>query len=165
MRRRSRASSSHWNDGMTDTSDSSWRQHKLPGLMGILGPLLSRRDGEGWAYAIRLRDEHLNPAGAVHGGTLAALMDHALSAIAWSHTDKTPCVTIQLNTSFLGPSRSGQLLVAQGRVDRETGSLLFLSGSVYADDVLVGTAQAIMKCLRAPQRIGPDVRLAPEPSQ
>ncbi|WP_442594662.1 PaaI family thioesterase [Parapusillimonas sp. JC17] len=124
-----------------------WRTHALPGLMGMLGPLMSRREAGGWAYAIRLREEHLNQAGVVHGGTLAALMDHALSAIAWDHAGRTPCVTVQLNVNFLAPSRAGQLLVAQGHVDHEAGSLLFLNGSLRADGVLVGSAQGIMKRL------------------
>ncbi|MBB5216507.1 PaaI family thioesterase [Parapusillimonas granuli] len=128
---------------------SPWRVHAQSGLMGTLGPLMSRREPGGWAYAIELRDEHLNRAGMVHGGTLAALMDHALSTIAWDRAGRLPCVTVQLNMNFLGPSRAGQLLVARGRVDHESGSLIFLGGSLHADDVLVGSAQAIMKRLKA----------------
>jgi uncharacterized protein (TIGR00369 family) len=153
MRPRCRASSSRWNDSMieapTSVSPPPWRRHAVPGLMGALGPLMSRREADGWAYALELGDAHLNQAGIVHGGTLAALLDHALSAIAWDHTGKTPCVTVQLNVSFLGSSRAGQLLIARGQVDRETTSLLFLTGSVYAENTLVGTAQAIMKPLRS----------------
>ncbi|PLC51462.1 phenylacetic acid degradation protein [Pollutimonas subterranea] len=115
--------------------------------MGVLGPLLTRRDGDQWAYAIRVRDEHLNQAQVVHGGTITALMDHALSTIAWDRAGRVPCVTVQLNVNFLGTSRAGQLLVARGKVSHEAGSLLFLDGTLHADDILVSTAQAIMKRL------------------
>jgi uncharacterized protein (TIGR00369 family) len=152
MRRRSLASFFPWNEDMSQAATSAslppWRRHDVPGLMGALGPLLSRREQDGWTYALEVREAHLNQAGIVHGGTVAALLDHALSTIAWSHVGKVPCVTVQLNVSFSGSSRAGQLLIARGRVDRETGTLLFLTGSVYADDTLVGTAQAVMKPLR-----------------
>ncbi len=115
--------------------------------MGALGPLLTRREGDQWAYAIRLGNDHLNLAQVVHGGTLTALMDHALSTIAWNSAGKAPCVTVQLNVNFLGASRSGQLLVARGKVTHETGSLIFLDGALHADDAPVATAQAIMKRL------------------
>lgn len=128
-------------------TESGWRAHDLPGLLGVLGPLLTRRDGDQWAYAIRVRDEHLNQAQVVHGGTITALMDHALSTIAWDRAGRVPCVTVQLNVNFLGTSRAGQLLVARGKVSHEAGSLLFLDGTLHADDILVSTAQAIMKRL------------------
>jgi len=115
--------------------------------MSALGPLLSRREGEGWAYGLRIDSRHLNQAGIVHGGTLTALMDQALSTIAWEHAGKTPCLTVQLNTSFLRAARAGQTLSARGTVTHGSGSMLFLDGSIHADDVLVATGQAIMKRL------------------
>ncbi|NYT60843.1 PaaI family thioesterase [Alcaligenaceae bacterium] len=129
----------------TPPVEGAWRPHDQPGLMGTLGPLLARREGDQWAYAIRVRNEHLNLAEVVHGGTLTALIDHALGTIAWNSAGKVPCVTVQLNVNFLGSSRLGQLLIARGKISHEAGSLTFLDGTLHADDTLVGTAQAIMK--------------------
>jgi hypothetical protein len=112
---------------LATVSSDGWRSHTLPGLMGGLGPLLTRREGDGWAYAL-----HLN---------------HALSTIAWQASERTPCVTVQLNISFLGASRPGQLLVARGRVTHQTGSLLFMEGTLHADNAHVASAQAVMKRL------------------
>ena len=128
----------------------AWREHEPPGLMTTLGPLLSRRDGDTWVYGLRLDARHLNQAGLVHGGTFTALLDHAISTVAWEYSGKTPCLTVQLNTSFLRGAKSGQELSARARVTHGTGSMLFLDGSLYADDQLVATAQAIMK--RLPKR-------------
>jgi|SRR5690554_2916705 len=113
--------------------------------MTTLGPLLSRREEDTWVYGLRLDERHLNQAGMVHGGTMTALLDHAVSAIAWEHSGKQPCVTVQLNTSFLKPARAGQLLSAHAKVNHAAGSMLFLDGVLYADGILVATAQAIMK--------------------
>lgn len=132
---------------LATVSSDGWRSHTLPGLMGGLGPLLTRREGDGWAYALHLNEGHLNQAGIVHGGTVSALLDHALSTIAWQTSERTPCVTVQLNISFLGASRPGQLLVARGRVTHQTGSLLFMEGTLHADNAHVASAQAVMKRL------------------
>ena len=131
-------------------SDPAWREHSPPGLLSVLGPLLSQRRDDQWIYGLRVRPEHLNPAQVVHGGTLATLMDHALSAIAWSHTQKTPCVTVQLNCNFLGPAALGDLLVADGHIVRETGSLLFMAGNITVNGTAVATAQGILKRLANP---------------
>ncbi|MCC2596302.1 PaaI family thioesterase [Pusillimonas sp. MFBS29] len=122
-----------------------WREHALPGLIGTLGPLLSKRQNDQWLYGLRVRKDHLNQANIVHGGTITALMDHALSIVGWSHAGKIPCVTVQLNVSFLGAAKEGDLLVAGGRVVRATGSLLFTDGSITVNDNVIATAQAILK--------------------
>src|SRR5690606_34026346 len=118
-----------------------------PGLMSTLGPLLSRREDKGWAYALKMDARHLNQAGAVHGGTITALLDHALSTIAWEHSNRTACVTIQLDTSFLSPARITDLLIARGEVTHGAGSIIFLTGTLHSGPVLVATAQAVMKRL------------------
>lgn len=125
----------------------AWREHLPPGLLTTLGPLLSRREADTWAYGLRLDSRHLNQAGIVHGGTLTALIDHALSTIAWEHAGKTPCLTVQLSTSFLRAAQTGQTLVARGKVTHGSGSMLFLDGTLHADEQLVATAQAVMKRL------------------
>ena len=132
---------------MSHTPSTSWREHHPPGLMAALGPLLSRPEGDSWVYGLALDSRHLNPGGIVHGGTLTALMDHALSTLAWAHSDKTPCVTVQLNTSFLRAAKAGQVLSARGKVTHSTGSMLFLDGTLHIDDVLIATGQAVMKRL------------------
>lgn len=129
------------------SSETAWREHYPSGLMATLGPLLSRREGDGWMYGLQLDERHLNQAGIVHGGTITTLLDHALSTIAWQHAGKTACVTVQLNTSFLRGAQPGQLLTARGTVTHSSGSMLFLDGTLHADEQLIATAQAVMKRL------------------
>ena len=124
-----------------------WREHSLAGLMGTLGPLLTRREGETWAYGLNIDERHLNQAGMVHGGTLTTLMDQALSALAWEKSGKRPCVTVQLNMNFLQPGRVGDTLVARGRVTHQSGSMLFLDGDIQCGDTVLATGQAILKRL------------------
>jgi uncharacterized protein (TIGR00369 family) len=125
--------------------EAGWRAHHPSGLMSTLGPLLSRREGDGWAYALRIDARHLNQAGIVHGGTLGALMDQALSAIAWQAAEKTACVTVQLNMSFQSAVPPGALLIARGHITHRSGSMFFLQGTLHHEAATVATAQAVMK--------------------
>lgn len=126
-------------------SADGWRERSLPGFAGLVGPLWTRQEEDAWAYGILTTAEHTNPAGMIHGGLLATLMDHALSAIAWEALGRRPCVTVQLDTHFLSAGREGQFLEARGRVVRATSSLVFMHGDVRAEGVELVTASAILK--------------------
>jgi len=128
----------------TDPSQDGWTPRALPGFAGLVGPLWTRREGDGWAYAILVEDRHANPAGLAHGGLVSTLADHALSVIAWEANARRPCITVALDVRFLAPARPGDLLIARGRVVRQTGSLSFLEGRVTVGDTEVATASAIM---------------------
>lgn len=130
----------------TRLREGGWKPLNAAGrFMALAGPLWAARDGDGWAYGVVSTDEHLNPAGLVHGGLLATLIDHALSTLAWEAAGRAPCVTVQLDTHFLASVPPGVLIEARGRVVRRTSSLLFMHGtlSVAGSDVLA--AQAVMK--------------------
>ncbi len=128
-------------------SASGWRPRSLPGFVGLIGPLLTRKEEAGWAYGLVAGQQHSNPAGWVHGGLLATLIDHALSAIAWEALERRPCVTVQLDTHFLSAAREGQFLEARGRVVRATSSLVFMQGCVSVAGTEIVIASAVLKVL------------------
>ena len=127
-----------------------WRQRALPGFVGLVGPLWTRQEDAGWAYGLLATASHVIPAGVVHGGLLATLIDHALSAIAWEAASRRPCVTVQLDTHFLAPARVGQFLVARGTVLRATASLVFMQGSITAGESALVAATAVLKIVGPP---------------
>jgi uncharacterized protein (TIGR00369 family) len=138
---------------MTTGSESlralGWKQRELPGFAGRFGPLWTLKEEHGWAYGVLAQEEHLNPAGAVHGGALTSLLDHALSAIAWQLLDRRPCVTVQLDAQFLDAAASGDFLVARGQLIHATGSLAFMRGNVSVNDKVIVNGSAVMK-IRTP---------------
>ena len=93
------------------------------------------------------RTKHTNPAGIVHGGMLTTLLDHTLSVIAWEANERKPCITVALDVHFLAPARPGDLVVARGRIVRQTSSLAFTQGSLTVRDDEIATASAIMKIM------------------
>jgi uncharacterized protein (TIGR00369 family) len=66
-------------------------------------------------------DEHLNPAGTVHGGVLATLVDTAMGLAVRSATgDEDVPATSQLTVTYLRPGKPGRLTVtAQVRTKGE----------------------------------------------
>lgn len=130
-----------------DPGTQGWRQRALPGFVGLIGPLWTRKEDAGWAYGLLATRQHLNPVGVVHGGLLTSLMDHALSAIAWEAVGRRACVTVQLDTQFLASARDGQLLEARGCVTRATSSLVFVQGRISVDGTDIVTASALLKVI------------------
>ena len=129
----------------------NWKRRDLPGFMGRAGPLWTRWEGDEWVYAILADAAHLNPAGVVHGGALLTLLDRAISSVAWEACGRLPCLTLQLDTHFIGPVRAGQLAHARAQLMQRTGSLAFLRGEVTVEGRAALTAQALMKIMRPPQ--------------
>jgi len=78
-------------------------------------------------------DEHLNPAGTVHGGVLATLVDTAMGQAVRSRTgeDDVPA-TSQLTVTYLRPGRPGRL-VATGRVSKQGEHLTVCEADVEQD--------------------------------
>lgn len=134
-------------DAVAKLQALGWKQRELPGFAGRFGPLWTLKEDHGWAYGVLAQQEHLNPAGAVHGGALTSLLDHTLSAIAWQLLDRRPCVTVQLDAQFLRAAAAGDFLVTRGQLTHATGSLAFMRGSVTVNDQVVLSGSAVMKVL------------------
>ena len=60
---------------------------------------------------VEVDERHLNPAGAVHGGVLATLVDTTMGAAVRSATDGEVPATSQLSVTYLRPGTPGRLLV------------------------------------------------------
>ena len=74
----------------------------------------SEQTGEGRAVVrFEATDEHLNPAGTLHGGVLATLVDTAMGQAVRSATgeDDVPA-TSQLTVTYLRPGKPGPLTVS-----------------------------------------------------
>ncbi len=81
------------------------------GLNAHLG-IRDRKVDEGRAEVVmEAGDEHLNPAGTVHGGAIATLVDVAMGRAVGSMIDdgERP-VTIEMKLNYLEPGRPGELV-------------------------------------------------------
>jgi uncharacterized protein (TIGR00369 family) len=76
---------------------------------------------------------HLNPAGTVHGGVMATLVDATMGAAVRSATgDGEVAATIQLTIAYLRPGREG-LLVTTARVGKQGEHVLVCEAEVQQE--------------------------------
>ncbi|MGY1711164.1 PaaI family thioesterase [Geodermatophilus sp. SYSU D00758] len=82
------------------------------GFAGRLGAVVTRADDGAAHLGFTAREEHLNPAGTVHGGVLATLVDTAMGRAVRSTTgdDDVPA-TSQLTVTYLRPGKPGAMEV------------------------------------------------------
>lgn len=130
---------------MPQQTGPDWRELRVPGFIGHMGPLLAAREDGAWRYGLRTTPHHANPVGLVHGGVITTLIDHAMALVAWEATDRQPAVTIQLDSRFVGAARVGDLLEVRATLRHMTGSLLFMDAEVGLPERTVATASAILK--------------------
>ena len=76
-------------------------------------------------------ERHLNPAGAVHGGMLATLVDTTMGAAVRSAVDES-AATSQLTVTYLRPGKPGRLVVS-ARVSKRGESLTVCEADVEQD--------------------------------
>jgi uncharacterized protein (TIGR00369 family) len=82
------------------------------GFAGRLGARTESADDGAARLSFEARDEHLNPAGTLHGGVLATLVDTAMGqAVRTTTGDGDVPATSQLTVTYLRPGKPGPLEV------------------------------------------------------
>ena len=120
----------------------------MKGFAGTLGV----RDESGEDGRARLEldagAEHLNPAGTVHGGVLATLVDTAMGLAARSTTGEAEVpATSQLTVAYLSAGKEGRLVVT-AEVRKRGENLLVAEADVEQDGKTLVHAVASFAILR-----------------
>ena len=117
------------------------------GFAGRLGVTVEDT-GDGTAtLGFEVRDEHLNPAGTLHGGVVATLVDTAMGqAVRTTTGDGEVPATSQLTVTYLHPGAPGPLQV-QGRVRTRGEHLTICEADVEQDGRSVAHAVATFALL------------------
>ena len=102
------------------------------GFTALIGaPTPTAEDGEAH-LEIEVDRRHLNPAGTVHGGVLATLVDTTMGAAVGSAVDGDVPATIQLSVTYLRPGKSGTVVVTAG-VRKQGESITVCEADVVQD--------------------------------
>ena len=81
------------------------------GFIALVGASDPEADDGRATLEVEVDERHLNPAGTVHGGLLATLVDTTMGAAVRSAVgDETPA-TSQLTVTYLHPGKPGRLVV------------------------------------------------------
>jgi uncharacterized protein (TIGR00369 family) len=103
-----------------------------PGFIALVGAS-TPESSEGEArLVVEVDDRHLNPAGAVHGGMLATLIDATMGAAVRSTVDEEAPATSQLTLTYLRPGKPGQLQVT-ARVSKRGDNLTMCEADIEQD--------------------------------
>ena len=142
-----------------DPENPGWRHWNLKDQSlfngAVMGRMITRvdEDGPGGPRArLRMFPErrHENLQGIIHGAVTLALID--ISLFTTMHTigsgNAGPSVTLELSTQFVGGGKPDQPLDAVTEIVRETGSLVFVRGSVMQDTHVVAAFSGIVKKMR-----------------
>jgi uncharacterized protein (TIGR00369 family) len=117
------------------------------GFAGRLGATVAGT-GEGSAtLAFDVTEEHLNPAGTLHGGVVATLVDTAMGQAVRTTTGEGEVpATSQLTVTYLRPAGPGRLEV-RGRVRTRGEHLTVCEADVEQDGRAVAHAVATFALL------------------
>src|SRR5664279_6633291 len=104
---------------------------------------------------MQARPEFINPAGFIHGGMLAAMLDETLSpALAATLGPGEFATTLEIKVSFISPGKVGRVL-GTGRIVSRGRSICFLEGQLHDDQGnLLATAMATSKIGRLVEKDG-----------
>jgi uncharacterized protein (TIGR00369 family) len=117
------------------------------GFAGGLGARLQDSDDGAATLAFEVRDEHLNPAGTLHGGVVATLVDTAMGqAVRTTTGDGEVPATSQLTVTYLRPGTTGRLEV-RGRVRTRGAHLTVCEADVEQEGRAVAHAVATFAIL------------------
>jgi len=133
----------------TAPAHAGWTTLDDDGFTRHIGPLWSRPEQQGMAFAIQTDERHRNHNGGVHGGLIAALADHAMGNVARIAIGGQPLATIQMDVQYLAAGRLGDFLVARSIVVRQTRSIVFMRCEIVTGERLVATGAGVWKILGA----------------
>jgi uncharacterized protein (TIGR00369 family) len=105
----------------------------MTGFRELLGIEVEDADEGEARLKLNARAEHLNPAGSVHGGAIATLVDTAMGeAVATDSGDRVPA-TVEIKINYLEPAKPG-ILVATARTRRPGKRFLVLEAEVVQEE-------------------------------
>ena len=120
-----------------------------PGFMkhngGLLFKTISKNE---YKFKAIIKENHLNAAGIVHGGFIAAFVDAGAGTAAHRATNQNPCVTVSLELKFISAVKLGQELIGKTKIQKKTQSMVFLTCELTTTNKIVATASGVWKILK-----------------
>ena len=120
-----------------------------PGFMKHNGGLLFKTISENeYEFKAIIKENHLNAAGIVHGGFIAAFVDAGAGTAAHKATNQNPCVTVSLELKFISAVKLGQELIGKTKIQKKTKSMVFVTCELTTTNKIVATASGVWKILK-----------------
>ncbi|MGV0815580.1 PaaI family thioesterase [Mycolicibacterium boenickei] len=124
-----------------DGQSRAWGNAVIGLRNALAPPLVVHHDPDGRVWAdVMLGAAYEGPAGHVHGGICALLLDHVLGATA--HKPGRPAVTGTLTVRYEAGTRLGQVR-AEAHIDRVIGAKTFAVGHLATSDGVTVRAEGV----------------------
>lgn len=109
-------------------------QRRSP-FLDLLGELHVRDDDGQPVYGLRIRAEHANTRGTVHGGVLMTVADLVLGyTTAFASDPPLPLTTASLSIDFVSSAQVGEWLEGRAEIIRTGRTLAFATCYLTVDD-------------------------------
>ncbi|MBW8051764.1 MAG: PaaI family thioesterase [Cytophagales bacterium] len=93
--------------------------------------------------SLKIRKDHLSPAGRVHGGVISGFFDFACGAAAFTTMDDSDfCSTVELKVNYFLPIELGDNLIIQTKVVFRGRKICVIHGYIYRKNETQPTAMA-----------------------
>jgi uncharacterized protein (TIGR00369 family) len=116
-------------------------EFSLTGLPGYLGLRVTRMGPGQLRSELDVRDELLNPFGSLHGGVIAALVDHVLGAVLYPVIPRGAwAATTEFKLNLLAPVTGG-IVAAEATIISKTKRTAVVRIDVTNDGQAAGAAQ------------------------
>jgi uncharacterized protein (TIGR00369 family) len=99
-----------------------------------LAATVLRADRGSLEFAYTVRKEMTNPAGTLHGGVIAAIMDDIMGATMYSLEETHFKITVNLSVDYFYPAREGEKVIARSSVIKEGNTLLNAACELYHEN-------------------------------
>lgn len=129
----------------TNLIAQGWALRPPVGFNGTVGELWTRREGDALAIGFVAGPEHLNRAGAVHGGMLATMADNLLGWNVMERCAPRLAATIELHLHYVSAGRSGDFIEGHAEIVEATRSLIFVRGRLSVGTRLLVAVDGIWK--------------------
>jgi acyl-CoA thioesterase len=118
-----------------DTQNLGLRNYQHPDKFGEwLGYQVASIDTQAHTAQVELeiREDHLSPAGKVHGGVVSAFFDFACGAAVFSTLEPNDfCSTVELKVNYFHPLHLGDRLIAKTEVVFRGKKLCVVHGRLF----------------------------------
>lgn len=99
----------------------------------LKGTLLEIDEGR-LVAEFEVRNEMTNPAGMLHGGSIALILDDMIGATVYILDQKNLFVSVNLNLDFLSSAKQGDTVKAETQIVRKGQTMINAEAKLYAQN-------------------------------
>lgn len=114
-----------------------------------IGPFFFRMEGDNPITAFRIRSEHCNAHGTLHGGIMMAFADYTLCLGANRGSNTQSVVTVTCNNEFIAPAADGELVEGRGDVVKRGRSLVFVRSTLSVGERAILISSGVVKLIKS----------------